>query len=193
MLEKEIKAVKICIIPTAAKEQKEKHHRMVAAKNTLYSLGFERVDFLDVDKDDVTRLAEYDVVYIGGGNPFYLLEQIKTTGAEQEIRAIVEKGGILIGVSAGSLVLGPNLKVAQYFTPALNSANSTTEGMGLFSFLIMPHSDRENLFPGDVSIESRLKRLVEEIGVTIVRLKDSEACVIHGDAMNIVGESKSSK
>src|SRR5690606_18635749 len=104
------------------------------------------------------------VFYIGGGNPFYLLEKMKDSGADKIITELSKQNRIIIGVSAGSLILGPHLKVVEYFTPGLKlNTNQIDKGFSLFSFAIMPHYDREDIFPAELSIEDRLRALEEQL------------------------------
>lgn len=55
------------------------------------------------------ELQQYDVVYLCGGDTHYLLERIKETGFDKTLMAYIQKDGLVIGVSAGSLIFANNL------------------------------------------------------------------------------------
>ena len=59
------------------------------------------------------HLAGFDVLYIQGGNTFHLLDQMRRSGADRIIRELVA-GHLTVycGVSAGSIVAGPEIGIA---------------------------------------------------------------------------------
>ena len=56
------------------------------------------------------ELQQYDVVYLCGGNTRYLLERINATGFNKSLMAYINDNGLVIGVSAGSLIFSNNLE-----------------------------------------------------------------------------------
>ncbi|BCL79411.1 hypothetical protein ccbrp13_18760 [Ktedonobacteria bacterium brp13] len=68
--------LKVALIPTASREMKGRHPSMLAVGERLRQMGFQAIDSIDVEAEDVTLLHGYDVLYFGGGNPFYLLHQL---------------------------------------------------------------------------------------------------------------------
>lgn len=55
------------------------------------------------------ELKEYDVVYLCGGKTEYLLERIRDTGFDKVLADYIEGNGIVLGVSAGSIIFANNL------------------------------------------------------------------------------------
>ncbi len=55
------------------------------------------------------RLKQFDVVYICGGNTKYLLERINEQGFHEVLKEYMKNDGIVIGVSAGSIIAAQNL------------------------------------------------------------------------------------
>lgn len=51
------------------------------------------------------ELRQYDVVYMTGGHTHYLVERILDTGFSIPLRQFLEQGGVVVGVSAGSLAV----------------------------------------------------------------------------------------
>ncbi|MBP3704767.1 MAG: Type 1 glutamine amidotransferase-like domain-containing protein [Clostridia bacterium] len=55
-------------------------------------------------------LSDYCALFIGGGNTFKLLDDLKRSGAFQKIRAYLENGGVAFGGSAGAIIFGEDLE-----------------------------------------------------------------------------------
>lgn len=54
--------------------------------------------------------TDYACLYIGGGNTYKLLKDLKTSGAFEKIRKyLTEDGGIVYGGSAGAIIFGRDL------------------------------------------------------------------------------------
>ena len=58
---------------------------------------------------DIQELQQYDVVYLCGGNTQYLLKRINDTGFNKSLTEYIKRNGLVIGVSAGSLIFSNNL------------------------------------------------------------------------------------
>lgn len=85
------------------------------SKHALQRLGFE-VEQLDVENmpsdsaEDIThKITEADCIYVGGGNTFFLLQELRRTGADRAIINQVRAGTPYIGESAGSVITAPNI------------------------------------------------------------------------------------
>lgn len=187
LLGKKIETSSICIIPTAAKDMKSNHPRIIQAKGIFMSLGVKKVDCLDIEMEDAEKLNKYDVIYIGGGDPVYLLEKLRSSGADNILKKLAAREVVIIGVSAGSLVLGPHLHIVEWFTPNLvKCRKSNLKGLGLFDFPIMPHSDRKDIFHGDESIESRLDKFEIKFNETVSRIKDENVLIIDNEKIRMI-------
>ena len=84
----------VTYIPTAAIAE-EIEGMAEAETRMLEELGL-TVDELEVStasKDNVReKLAKNDMIFVGGGNTFFLLQELKRSGADQIIAREVEKG-----------------------------------------------------------------------------------------------------
>ncbi len=56
------------------------------------------------------ELRTYDVVYLCGGDTQYLLERINDTQFNKSLMAYIRGNGLVIGVSAGSLIFSNNMR-----------------------------------------------------------------------------------
>ncbi|OGY37148.1 MAG: hypothetical protein A3G57_04335 [Candidatus Andersenbacteria bacterium RIFCSPLOWO2_12_FULL_45_8] len=128
-------------------------------------LGFKEVDIVDIAavSRDVwqSRLEKADVIMVGGGNTSYLIDQIRKSGLDTILPALLTTR-VYVGVSAGSMVVAPNLREKEmqrlYEEPIIDDA--TNEGLGFVDFLVVPHMNSQ-YFP-------RAGELVNEVarGIT---------------------------
>ena len=166
-------------IITTASQQKSNSRFAIQAKEEFQTMGFKKAEFIDVEYDDVNCLDEYNVIYIIGGNPFYLLHYLKKSGADEKLKELSNKDVMIVGVSAGSVVLGPNISIVDFFSPELNTIHlEDFTGLKLTDCVAFLHYDREDLFPHNLTIEERLLKYEEEFQKKILRIADHEAVLI---------------
>ncbi|CAG9607028.1 Type 1 glutamine amidotransferase-like domain-containing protein [Pseudoneobacillus rhizosphaerae] len=174
LFENPIREKRATIITTAS-QQKQHNRFAIKAKEDLLKMGFFQVDFTDVEYDSPELLENYDVIYINGGNPFYLLYHLRKSGADLILKKMAQHNAVFVGVSAGAVIFGPNIEIVNFFTPQMNNVNmKDLTAIGLTDKTIFPHYDREDVFPDHLgrSIEDRLK-LYESINkCSVVRIKD---------------------
>ncbi len=170
LLPKEPKNLSVAIITTASAEWKEKNKHAVLAKEVFEEMGFKEVVFLDVEFEDPNKLKDFDLIYINGGNPFYLLHQLRRSGADKILRECAEKS-IIIGISAGAVVLGPNISIVNYFDSKLNSTElKDFTALNLTDLIIYPHYNEE--------MENKIKGFELEFNCKVERLLDDKSIMI---------------
>ncbi|MDP4162732.1 MAG: Type 1 glutamine amidotransferase-like domain-containing protein [Bacillota bacterium] len=168
-------------IITTASQQKEQNRFAIKAKDDFIGMGINRVEFTDIEFESPDKLQKYDVIYINGGNPFYLLHHMKRSGADLILKELSKQNVLIVGVSAGTMVLGPHIEVVRYFTPQMNHVNlEDMRGLGLTDKILFPHYDREDLFPDffGKTIEQRLKDFEALKKCEVVRMKDEQSIFI---------------
>lgn len=102
---------RVAFIPTAARHETINFY-VKSGMKALEKSGL-IVDVLDVStapQSDISRiLTAADVIYISGGNTFFLLQELNKSGAGQMIIDHIEAGKLYIGESAGSVILAPDI------------------------------------------------------------------------------------
>ncbi len=172
------------VVTTASPEYKERNKHAVATRQTLREFGFKGVDFVDVEFEDASVLSDYDLVYIVGGNPFYLMDHLKRSGADAILREIIKaEEAILIGSSAGAVVLGPDLRIVAEFDPDLAEGYEDFAGVGIVPFTILPHVNRWREKLPD--LDDRLHVFHEETGLRVELLADGGALFLTPDDLKL--------
>ncbi|KXO90604.1 peptidase S51 dipeptidase E [Tsukamurella pseudospumae] len=114
--------------------------------NQLTDLGF-RLTRMTVGKyrdarDFASDLGTVDAVYLSGGHTFVLLGALQSNGTGEVLKERVRAGLPYIGLSAGSVVAGPNVEpVAPLDDPADAPDVTDFTGLGLVDTVVIPHAD----------------------------------------------------
>ena len=168
------------LVTTASREHKAKSKHAVATRHCLLGLGLEQVDFLDVEFEDASDLLHYDVVYIVGGHPFHLMHHLARSGAAGILHEIRADGrALIIGSSAGAVVLGPDLRIVAAFDPDLADGYENIAGVGLLPFTILPHVNRwEERVP---DLKDKLNAFAADTGLQVKTMRDGEGLFVGRD------------
>ena len=111
MLNKDMSMVQALFIPTAAINA-DAIEVLPKCMNDLLKCGIPKENIRVYDLHvgmDIRELQKYDVVYLCGGDTNYLLERINDTRFNETLMEYIRSDGMVIGVSAGSLIFSNNL------------------------------------------------------------------------------------
>ncbi len=61
-----------------------------------------------------TELTDYSMIFLGGGNTFRLLHELKKYRFLSRLRSYLEKGGVAFGGSAGTIIFGRDLDACSF-------------------------------------------------------------------------------
>ncbi|MCX6804018.1 MAG: Type 1 glutamine amidotransferase-like domain-containing protein [Candidatus Diapherotrites archaeon] len=131
-------------IPTAANMEKNKWFQ-TADKQKLRSMG---IKVFDVGLKNKTQrelsneLKKVDIVVVGGGNAFYLLEHANKSGFKRVLKEMPEET-IYVGSSAGSVITAPNIEPIKTLDDSSKANLTSFEGLNLVGFLTLPHLNKQ--------------------------------------------------
>ena len=111
MLGKDVSEVKALFIPTAAIDAGA-IEVLPKCMNDLLKCGIQNRNIKVFDLHtgmEIAELNKFDVVYLCGGNTSYLLERVNATGFRETLMEYIKENGMVLGVSAGSLIFSNNL------------------------------------------------------------------------------------
>jgi len=181
LVDKPASEIKIVFVPTASRTEEELHY-VEESKKELIGLGIKRenIKTLNLDrKISYGDVTDFDMIYVCGGNTFYLLKKVRESGFDGIIKKFVENGGIYFGVSAGSNLAGPNIEIA-----SLGDENDVElkdfTGLNLIDAAICPHSDKKD----NEKIDAFKKRAKYKI----IPLTDSQALLVLNNVVKIIGD-----
>lgn len=144
------KKMSAVFIDTAAEVyDKENQQWLKDDRQSLVDVGFNVEDYTITDKnlDDLKNdLAKYDLIFVSGGNTFYLLEKANKSGFTQLIKEDFFADKIYVGSSAGSALLSDDIEIVGHIDDPKKGELSSTKGIGVFSFVIIPHWGNEKFY-----------------------------------------------
>ena len=107
---------------------------------------FTSYDIAGKSEDDVRRaMQDAAIIYVCGGNTFYLLEHMKKCNFGALIKERLTQGAIYMGESAGSMVCTPDISYVDVMDNPKLANLDNTKALGLVDFLIVPHLDHADL------------------------------------------------
>lgn len=147
-------------------------------------------DFLCIPIDDTLdpaaekELFRSDAIFLGGGNTYYFLRNVRKHGLLPKFRAFVKRGGILMGLSAGSILMTPSIMTAA--VPRSESDENEVgltdmKALGLVPFEFAPH------YAPSRRGDAELLRYSKKLSHPIYACADGEGIVVRNGSIRFVG------
>jgi dipeptidase E len=183
---------KVVFIPTASIPEKVTFF-VDSDKKSLEKLGL-IIDELEVSKasqDEIeNKITNTDYVFVAGGNTFFLLQELKRSGADKLIIEHIKKGKIYISTSAGSIIVSKNIEYVKYMDnlAAASELNNDFSSLGIVDFYIVPHCTN---FPFKKSAEKIIAEYSKKLDLRPIHNK--QAIIVKGNQAEIAevkGKSK---
>lgn len=177
------------LIENGADDEPDEPRWVKRARDSLTDAGI-AVTQLDLRQHrDVTDqvklrglLSAADVIWVGGGNTFYLNWLLKASGARGLITELMKSGKVYAGGSAGGIVAGPTIEGFEAADDASFAPEQVLDGMGLTDTVVVPHWGRGDYGP----IMERIARQLNDAGYTTQPLTDREALLIDGSLHKVI-------
>lgn len=140
--------------------------------NEFLKMDFTKVDFVDFENYKGVNLSSYDIFYVAGGSTFELLRSSKLVDFETSVKNLLDRGGVYVGVSAGSIILGPSIAIASIGDePDINDINlEDLSGLNLVDSPIYPHYNKES--------EIYIKEFEDINQLKVIRITNNQALLI---------------
>lgn len=180
----ELQGKVVTFIPTASTPESYKEY-VKLGQESLEELGLKvaPLDVATASSEEIrSTLSQGDLIYISGGNTFYLLQELKRKGADKLIQEEIEGGKPYIGESAGAMILAPSVEYVQlmdeiHVVPELASFAA----LGLISRYPLPHY---RSFPFEEVGEKVLATYGDKL--PLVPITNDQAIIVRGSELTIV-------
>lgn len=177
---------KIALVPTASNGENGwgfYKTKLDGTWNFVHSTDAVVEDILLEDYRDETVMKKFenkDVIWLMGGMAGYLAYWMRRCKIDLYIKDILKKGTILVGSSAGAMVLGQTLQVSGWSISDGERGSENIEPVKLVDFDIFPHYKDEYF--------DKIKQKYS--GKKIYLLKDGEEIIIDDDKFRLIGEER---
>lgn len=157
-------------------------------KSFYKKYGIQKFIFFDIDEEydnsKVNDLLSCDVIHLSGGDPIFLLKNIKKRNFKPVLKKYADAGTI-IGVSGGACNIGKNIALFKLFTSNLNEALSNRNNLNsleLTDFEFLPHYNRWNQ-----KFKDSVKKYSERTGNIIYACNDGDGIIINNGEVELIG------
>src|SRR5579859_2954892 len=169
--------------PQPATVMEAKFLHKAGAKNVTV---LHTIDRAVADSDDfVAPLLKARGVFFGGGRQWHLVDSYLNTRTQREFQALLERGGVIGGSSAGATIIGSYLVRGAQSGNTIMMAPGYEEGFGFLRGVAVDQHllkrKRENDMVAVVEAHPQL------LGIGI---DESTAVIVQGDRFEVVGPSK---
>ncbi len=157
----------------------------LVSKLNLKQFGFRRIYDFDLRKENYSslkyKLRNMNIIFVNGGNTFFLLNWVRKSGLAKLILETINKGIIYIGLSAGSCIVCPTIEQITWKPIDKNFINlKKLKGLNLVPFLLIVHF--KNKYQSTIIKESNKTKF------PVVALNDHQAVLIENNKYKIIGE-----
>jgi len=139
--------INVAIIPTASVPDERQQNWIDEGVKHFKRLGVNPFGLNIVEKHDASKKSNLDklktasVIYFSGGHPGYLLKIFKNSKSWNLIENLYEGGKILIGSSAGAMILGNYVLANAQEAFDKGEKPMWKKGLDLVPYSIFPHFD----------------------------------------------------
>lgn len=119
-----------------------------------------------------------DIIHLSGGNTFYFLHCLRKAKLLGELKKFVRRGGILTGLSAGGILMTPNIETAAFpsFDRDDNEDNlKNLNSLGLVKFFFFPHYRNSKRYDDELIRYSRTANL------PVYAVPDGAGIIVNGE------------
>lgn len=168
-IKKDIKDIKVLYITTAVDGENDTDRTWMEEEfQTILDLGILKENIIEYKIGNEYNFNEFDIMYMLGGNTFYLLDIIRKNKFDKNIKEFIKSGKIYIGSSAGSIILGNSIEVALGYDEN-NVGMKDFTGLKIVDGLIVPHCNRKEDF---------IKKLKKDCNEKLYLLYDGDGIII---------------
>ena len=136
------------------------------------------------DKILFKEVLKADIIHLGGGNTFHFLLWLRKTKMLEALRDYVFRGGILTGLSAGAIMMTPDISTAGVpsFDRDENHDNiKNLDAMALLEFDFFPH------YRNSPRYDVEFRRFTRKSKRSLYVSPDGAGIIIDGEKRTFVG------
>ncbi|MBS4537512.1 Type 1 glutamine amidotransferase-like domain-containing protein [Clostridium sp. D2Q-11] len=156
-------------------------------KDYYKSLGVDLDIYFDLDQEydssKIDRLLECDAIFLSGGNTYYFMNNIRKRKFGKVLEKFHKKGGVIIGVSAGAMVLTSSIESSNICGDINDTNLENSDGLNFVNFDFVPHLNIQSNM-----IEELKKYSLDNKSKKIFVCNDGSGLIINNNKIEIIGD-----
>ena len=174
----------VLFIPTSGNVEEYRGY-IDEALQTFADLGFQ-VEILDISACDretaQAKIFQSKLLYVSGGNTFYLLQELKTKQLLSLIKEQIADGMVYVGESAGAIITAKDIDYNKLMDDkSVAEELSNTEGLNEVDFYVLPHLGEE---PFVESAQDTLDTYSDQLN--LLSLNNRQAVLVEGEEVKVL-------
>ncbi len=182
----EVKRPRITYIPSSSEYG---IHDFADFVNSFKRIGKTSFVYLPIDIENSPRsqreALSSEVIFLSGGNTFSFLRDLRRKKLIAALRQRAQKGAVLSGLSAGGILLSPNIRTAAFpqWDCDENFVNlKRFEALSISKFEFFPHYSNSVRYRAELSSHSRTTKN------PLIAAPDGCGLVLDDDKLSMVGK-----
>ena len=174
---------RIAFIPSSSDPERNYY----TERKSFYSqLGMDLDVYFELDNewrpDLLESLLDCDAIHLSGGNTYYFLHWLRRRNMMDILVRYVDRGGVLIGVSAGSILMTPDISTSALCGDEVMERMTDFSGLGLVDFSFLPHF-------GDIPAGlTDLKKYSRDKQMRVYAARDSGGIIVVDNEITCIGD-----
>ena len=174
----------VLFIPTSGNVEEYRGY-IDEALQTFADLGFQ-VEILDISACDretaQAKIFQSKLLYVSGGNTFYLLQELKKKQLLSLIKEQIADGMVYVGESAGAIITAKDIDYNKLMDDkSVAEELSNTEGLNEVDFYVLPHLGEE---PFVESAQDTLDTYSDQL--YLLSLNNRQAVLVEGEEVKVL-------
>jgi len=177
---------RISFIPSCSSSGRQDFNQF---KYLLRGQNIKQFNYFAIDKTKITKrrlnhLLESQAIHLSGGNTFYFLKHLRKSGIIPSLKLFAQRGGILTGLSAGSILITPNIecaKVPKFDADSNDVKLKDLRSMALVNFEVSPHFEFKRKFIKELCSYSKKKKH------PVYAYEDGSGIVVDDEKLHFIG------
>jgi dipeptidase E len=201
LIGKEPRDSKIAFIPTAALCERGDKYWLIDDLYRIKERGY-RIDIIEISAltEDAIKAAlnDSDVVFVGGGNSFYLSYWMQKKGLFEFLPELL-KTKVYAGISAGSMIAGNSFQLSSQalkkgileetdYDEIGPSGESSSKTLNFVDFIFKPHLN--SMHHADERSEDYVRKVAARTDKVVYTLDDQSALQVIDGKVDVISEGE---
>ena len=142
----DMSTARVLFVPYADKTYTTYKNRI---KEKLYSLGISKGNITEVTKKTELFRFDFKLIVVSGGNSLRLIHYLKKYGQYDYLKELINKDIVYIGDSAGSVVVGNDIRYTEGYEPFVDNIEMDREeiyeSLNLVDKVVLAHTTKRRI------------------------------------------------